>query len=739
MSKINVLDKTLANRISAGEVVEKPASVVKELVENSIDAKASNITIEIQGGGIRKIVISDNGSGIQKEDVKKAFLPHATSKIKTLDDLDAISSLGFRGEALASIAAVSQVEMTTKTQDESIGTRVLLSGGEIEREEDFSCNTGTTIEINNLFYNTPARKKFLRKPKMEERDITEVIEKFLLAKPEIRIKYIVDDKIIFNTMGSCLKDNIYTIYGKETAENLIEINENLGDIEISGYIGKPLIARPNRTYQTLLINGRIVKNFMVSNAISTAYENYLMKGKFPFYVLNLKCAYNSVDVNIHPTKQEVKFENPNQIYGAFHTIVLNALLDVNYIQEIKDEFGEHHKNQANVVNGSDQEPLPHETQKGKNFAQPRGDGITYLSDIFEAEEKAWREKHCPNPYKDDFLSIEEVCVFPDAPRARFKSFSLRRIEQDENFKRHKTILSFSSSHRYTSDFPGINSLDFGYDTSFMEKIHKKSQSSSDQKAIIKKRSSRKDINKKSSESEKIEVKSQVQELKSHTEQSISNVIEKFVRNRQEETMQTQKYEQSKVFDDKEKIEIIGTVFKTYILVQKTNALYLIDQHAGHERNLYDKYISQIRSEHIQIQDLMIPYVFECSAEEYIFFWDNRESFEKLGFKFDLVDDKHICLKSIPFLVFNISLDAFITTLKSNIGFFAKEKEDLVKDFVAQQACKHAVKAGDELSINEIEKFIHSLNENQVLLCPHGRPIILEIKKSQIEKWFKRIV
>ena len=302
MPKINVLDSSIFNRISAGEVVEKPASVVKELVENSIDAGATAITIEIAEAGVKEIKISDNGCGINFEDLQSAFLPHATSKIKEIDDLYNISTLGFRGEALASVGSVAKVTLQSKTKDSEFGGKIEVDGGKINKPEECACVDGTTISVKNLFFNVPARAKFLKSNKVEESSITSYVSRLILANPNISFKYIIDGIIEYQTSGQGLKEAIYTIYGKDTVNNIIPLNCTVGNISVEGYICKPTFCKPNRTYQTLMVNGRYVVNQLISTAVYNAYENYIMKGKFPFFVLNITIPFDDVDVNVHPNK-----------------------------------------------------------------------------------------------------------------------------------------------------------------------------------------------------------------------------------------------------------------------------------------------------------------------------------------------------------------------------------------------------------------------------------------------------
>ena len=325
--KINLLSPKIYNRISAGEVVEKPASIVKELVENSLDAGATKIKVEIYDGGIREITVTDNGCGIEKEDLPLAFLPHATSKISDVDDLDAIMTLGFRGEALASICAVSMVKLSTLSKGAETGYLIEANGGDIGKISEVARVAGTTISVRNLFYNTPVRAKFLRKPKTEEGEITHLIEKFMLARPDVSFEYIVDDKQIYKTTSSSLKDVIYLIYGREVYDNLLTLNLKMDDVEVSGYISAPKLSKPNRTAQTLFVNGRYIENYLVSSSVQSVYESFLMKGRFPVYVLSIEVPPNSVDVNVHPSKNEVKFDNPNKIFGLVRNAIENDNFD----------------------------------------------------------------------------------------------------------------------------------------------------------------------------------------------------------------------------------------------------------------------------------------------------------------------------------------------------------------------------------------------------------------------------
>lgn len=625
MSKINILDKIVSNRISAGEVVEKPASVVKELIENSIDAGADKIVIEIEEGGIKSISILDNGSGIEKDDIKLAFMPHATSKIKNVEDLDNIGTLGFRGEALASIASVAQVEMISKTKASELGSSIKIDGGEFGEIGEVAMNTGTQIVVKNLFYNTPARRKFLRKPKTEEGEITDLVEKIILANPTLQIRYVIDGKIKYNTTGSGLYANIYTIYGRETVENIIEINFEREGYKLTGYIGKPEISKANRTYQTLIVNGRVVRSAFISNAIQEVYQNFLMKNKFSFFVLNLTLPLDSVDVNVHPSKMEVKFENLGFIRTLFTNAVYSALVNANYTRSVVEE----EKNE--------EEKAPSTTNSFVEKREP-------LNNL-------------PNISEDEGIS--------------YLASKENMFGQDEKLKE----------------------VSLNYEESMLHEIESNSEESRLTDYIL------------------------------NTNHKNPYVVKEF---------------QEIIEDAMPKAKIIGVIFKTYILVEKENNLYMIDQHAAHERALYDKFSASVENENVLKQGLITPYHLKLNSLEYDFFKRNFDVLASVGF--DAMDkgDNQIEITAIPYVLPIEKLGEYIDYFISNLQDYSSKASDYFKSDLMQHACKMAVKSGQVLSLNEIETLIDEM-EKHVLLCPHGRPILIKITKSQIEKWFKRIV
>lgn len=639
MANINILDKSIFNRIAAGEVVEKPASVVKELVENSIDAGANHITVEIVNGGIKKIRVTDDGCGMDIDNLPKAFLPHATSKISCLDDLDKIGTLGFRGEALSSIASVAKITAVSKIKTNESGSKILIEGGEVVEISETGCVDGTSISVEDLFYNVPARAKFLRKPKTEESEITNLISRLILANPEKAIKYIVDGKTIYNSTATDLKDAIYTIYGPTAVENLIPVKYTYQNIiEVEGYIGLPSYTKPNRTYQTIIINGRYINNKTISTAIFNAYEPYIMKSCFPFFVCHVKLPLDKVDVNVHPNKLDVKFENNNLIFGAFYNPINDILFNLSTkvrkyeSEEIIETKPEIDLSQLKTVSENEGK------QFNINNSEPETDVVTYASIEDEPELK-----------EVNFTEIE------------------KKLSNSVNSFLNNSNTQFAAENNVVSE----------------------------------------------------------------------NLIN--IAKNEHIFSQADMFEDVKV--DLSTVKIIGICFNTYIIVENDSSIYFIDQHAGHERLLYDKFKESFEKNELATQTLLVPYVINTNHLESDFLNNNIEIFKTLGFELEPFGINSFKVSSVPVLLKDISLYKFFNDILHDIsGNLNLTKSDILKDYLERTACRSAVKANDILSKNEIEKLLNMLNNcNQVLLCPHGRPVIIEVTSKEIEKWFKRIV
>lgn len=641
--KIKLLDSMVFNRIAAGEVVEKPASIIKELVENSIDAKATVISIEIEDGGKKKIVVSDNGQGIEKDDLHSAFMPHATSKISKIEDLDTIHTLGFRGEALASIASVCHIYASSKTESDDVGHSIRIDGGLFSEVKEVARNKGTTIEASDLFYNAPVRAKFLRRSKIEESEITHLVEKFMLAHPEISFLYVVDGKQIYNTISSELADIIYTIYGKEVYDNLIKIDAEEDGMRLSGFIISPKYSKVNRTNQTLFVNGRYVENYLVSSAVQGAYEPFLMKGRFPIYILSLTMPADSVDVNIHPTKREVKFENSNHVFGFVRRQIENGLIKANHIANFEVR-----------VNGFDESVLE--------------------SDL-RAPENTESFTHVPVADIDPLPVKEGVSYHDNDPHAKVE-FPKREVKIET--KKEKIPLPDFMNMTLEREVP-INRI--GSDRVFFDQ----------------------------------------------SEAEHASEIEKGV-------PLENKFLTASVKDE---MKILGTLFATYIVVEYADKAYFIDQHAAHERTLYDKLCAQVENSEVLRQPLLFPYELKVTEKEKIKVIETLPVLEKLGFGIKQAKTGFE-VSAVPLILSGIDLAKFFETVLADESIFDKSASEIMKERLSQYACKHAIKAGDHISNDEIAYLIDAMRKG-VLLCPHGRPIVLELSRRDFEKMFKRVL
>ncbi len=626
MSKINLLDSSVYNRIAAGEVVQQPSSVVKELLENSIDSGATEITIEICDGGLKEICVKDNGCGMSEEDLKKAFLPHATSKVKSVEDLDSISTLGFRGEALASIASVSHVEAYTKPADSDTGVKIAIRGGDFSDTEIYSCPEGTVISVRNLFFNTPARAKFLRKPYQEEADITAVVQKTAFSNPFLSFTYIVDGKLLYKTSGEGLLSTIKAIYGIDFAEASLSVDYQKANVTVKGYVCKPTFTKPNRNYQTVIINGRYVKDFAISASVSNAFGERLMKRTFPIFILDVVMPFADVDVNVHPAKTEVRFKKPSEIYGAIYNAVKNALVS-----------------EASLV----------------------GLGIS------------------------DLISKEEI-YDSTAQNATFN------IKKEENAEKPKeTVTPKSLFDAYLGETKEDKySESSGIDYTLIQKLL------DSDKGVPSTKSSKFDL----PETKTIAEQTKIQSLESD-------------------------------------VKILGQVFECYILAQVGDNLLIMDQHAAHERLIYDELIKTTNDRTIAAQPLLLPYVRTFQPKEFERISDVSEELSNLGFEIEEFGRNTIKVSAVPMLLSRIKFDEFFDGFLSD---FDQRTDftyaDLLKEKLAMRACRSAIKAGDSLANTEIVSIINRVIEtNMTLQCPHGRPIAIKYSKKDFEKLFKRIV
>lgn len=620
MSQIQVLDKLTIDKIAAGEVIERPASIVKELVENAIDAGSTAVTVEIEDGGISYIRVSDNGCGIPKEEVRLAFLRHSTSKIRTAEDLESVASLGFRGEALSSIAAVARVELLTKTKDSVYGTRYCIEGGEEKSLEDAGATDGTTFMIRQIFYNTPARRKFLKTPMTEASHISELMTRLALSHPEVSIRFVSNGQTRLSTSGNGrLKDVIYHVFGREVAKELIEVETETTNLKISGYIGKPLVSRGNRNYENYYINGRYVKSKIIAKAIEDAYKGFTMQHKYPFVVLHLTMTGGHLDVNVHPTKMELRFDNQQNVYEEIYQVILDALTRKELIPEV---------------------------------------------------------------------SVSEVTPVSETPK--------------QNITVHQVTPPQTAEH------PENKNLDY-----FMKRMQER-------------------VNAYHRQDSQAEVRDQSGIYK--------NALEN---NKIQEAVQTTLFEDLRVSEKpKEVYKLIGQVFDTYWLVEYREQLYIIDQHAAHERILYEKTLKQMQTKEYTSQYVSPPIVLNLSMQEEETLKRHFDVFAKIGFEIESFGPSSYAIRAVPDNLFGIAKESlFIEMLDSmNDEISTSLTPELVTQKVASMSCKAAVKGNHRLSAREVETLIDELlTLDNPYHCPHGRPTIIAMTKRELEKKFKRIV
>jgi DNA mismatch repair protein MutL len=677
MGKIVLLDENTSNKIAAGEVVERPASVIKELVENSIDAGADNIVIEAKNGGISLMRVTDNGSGIDDDDVEIAFERHATSKIRSSNDLESISTLGFRGEALASIASVSVVELTTRTRANQYGIYVRVEGGTVKEIKQVGCPVGTSFTVSSLFYNTPARYKFLKKDSTEFGYISEIVNRIALAKPGISFKLIGNSSVALHSPGNNdLLSVIFSIYGKEVSKNLLPIDCEDSILKIKGYAGKPEISRATREYQSVFINGRYIKSKLISAAIEEAYKTFVMKNKHPFTVLNIEINPMLVDVNVHPTKMEIRFSKEQEVFRSVYHAINNALLSTPLIRDahfigkseslfkIKDP-------EINKVDYVQQNIITTNTGTLKNI------------DVDAA--KTCREE------KDTAKYINENS------NHNIESVSQENFLPKETESRHNELIHKEISYKEIS-----------------------SKESTDD--------SRKEIK----NIEKNEINPEDEVIVSDKAASMDKSDSTFIEE------QKPKEENMEVFKNG---TVIGQVFSTYIMIQKDNNLLLIDQHAAHERIMYEHYKEKFSKKEPFSQILLTPVVVEIPYNEIKIMEDKKEIFNNLGFIFENFGNNSIIIRSVPFINDISSIKELFLEIVDKIKKSNVDDIDIMADeAIYTIACKAAVKANKKLDEKEIISVMDKLGETvNPYTCPHGRPVIVKLTKHELEKMFKRVL
>lgn len=656
MPKIKVLPKEIAELIAAGEVVERPASVIKELMENAIDAGSSSVTVEIKNGGITYIRVTDNGCGISREDIRTAFISHATSKISTRDDLYAIGTLGFRGEALASIAAVSNVEVLTRTTEEETGTRYCISAGEETLVDDAGCPLGTTIVVRDLFFNTPARMKFLKKDVSEANAVAGIVDKIALSNPDVSIRFIREGKSALFTSGSGdLKTAAYEIFGKDFADGLIEADYSFESVKISGLVSKPTKSRPNRNMQFFFVNGRLVKSGTASAALSEAYKNSIMVGKFPYCVLNITTAPGLVDVNVHPAKIEVRFANERTVFSAVYYAAKNAL---------------EHRDEAPKVT------IPRTAQ----------------TELFEPVRPKTEQMRLPEK-QPDFWNRMSSSEYRSAQQPEKPTYQQPAARED--------IITVASPDKKPETADS--------EPSTIQHFLDAQRAKKEETAVIEA-----DI--------RPELSEKAATLSDEKPEETARALNTAVDEKPAELPVT----------------VIGEAFKTYIIVQQGESIFLVDKHAAHERMLFNELVKNDSKRSTQM--LLTPITVTLSKEEYSSVLDNLDMLMQAGFAVEDFGYSVVIVRECPM---EISADEVADVVAELAGYLVENRQKLISEkkewLFSLMACKAAIKGGMYTTEYERELFIKRLFASpEIRYCPHGRPVMIEITRRELEKNFGRV-
>lgn len=681
MRKIAVLDQQTIDKIAAGEVVERPSSVVKELVENAIDAGATAVTVEITDGGKKMIRITDNGGGMERGQVPLAFLRHATSKIEKVEDLEHIASLGFRGEALSSIAAVAQVELITKTPSALSGVRYVINGGVQESLEDMGAPEGTTFLVRNLFYNTPARSKFLKSDTTEGNYVSTLMEQLALSHPEISFKYIQNKQVKLHTSGNYnIKDVIYNIYGRDITKALLEVSYENDFMKIEGFVGKPEISRGNRTFENYYINGRFVKNRIIAKGIEDAYKGFLMQHKFPFVSLHIQMEGNDLDVNVHPSKMEVRFARGTEVYDAVYETVHKALTTREMIQTVPFGKEEPVKKLSSVVKPGDV-PEPFEMKRRAEMPEYRTQVANTVNRTSNVSIKG-NDRTVSAP--DTAMDKKQISSYSTLPQGT--------ITMAEQAVREQKI--------YQTKDPFTKAEEKLFEGTINDKnIHEKQPDA--------------------------------------MQVNMSQEVEK-----QQKPQQLELFEEKLLApESRSRHQLIGQIFDTYWLVQFEDKFFIIDQHAAHEKVYYERFVKRFREQTVESQYLSPPLIVSLNLQEEALLKANRKYFEDFGFEIEPFGGKEYCINAVPANLYGLTEEELFLEMLDNLAS-EKDKDPLgiFASRLATMACKAAVKGNHQMSDREANALIDELlTLENPYHCPHGRPTIISMTKTELEKKFKRIV
>ena len=708
---IKVLDQNTINKIAAGEVIEKPSSVIKELVENSIDSGATAVTVEVKGGGLSFMRVTDNGAGINKDEVKLAFKRHATSKLVKVEDLLSISSLGFRGEALASIAAVSQVELISKTADDVTGIRYQIHGGAEISSEEIGCPNGTTIVVRNLFYNTPARKKFMKTDATEISYIYDLMCRICMSHPEVSFKFIANgtDKIFTSGNGK-LKDIIYHIYGRDITSNLLEINAENDYMKISGFIARPCISRGNRSFEGYYVNHRYIKSAVLTKAIEDAFRTFVMIHKFPFTEINFDVKPDLIDVNVHPTKMELKFVNSQDIYSFTYNAIRETLLFKELIPDVtpeKDPKPETFK-QRDIGNKPEAfENKRREALAAKENKNVPANGVAPASSYIPPSGRS--SESIPAPVRPVIEVIDETksanCVREDVSPYN------RAVSENREYVAESNADNQNTGNQNTGGQNSGNQNIDSQNTCNKENVNTNTDvltsQSSDNQALL---------------NNSLENTEPAEEKKKYVQQDMFQ--EKFLTK-----------------EARAKHRLIGQLFKTYWLIEYDGRFFIMDQHAAHEKVKYEELMSNYNNKKIYSQYLMPPAVVTLSAAEIEFLHENMEMFEALGYQIENFGGREFKLNAVPDNLFGLDgRELFIDFIADASSSARKVTIDTFIHKLSTMACKAAIKGNTEISFKEADALIDQLLKlENPYTCPHGRPTVISMTEAEIEKKFKRIV
>lgn len=702
MPHIELLDQITIDKIAAGEVIERPASVVKELVENAIDAGATAIVVEIEDGGIALMRIMDNGCGIDRRDVPNAFLRHSTSKIRSAEDLSHVSSLGFRGEALSSIAAVSQVELITKTRDDEFGTRYVIEGGKEKSLEDTGAPNGTTFLVRQLFYNTPARRKFLKTAMTEASHVSDLLTRLALSHPEISFQFINNRQSKLHTSGNGkMKDVIYHIYGRDIANNLLPLEFNKNGIKISGYLGKPLISRGNRNFENYFVNGRYIKSSLLSKGIEDAYKDYTMQHKYPFVAFHLALDQELIDVNVHPTKMELRFSNQQEVYNLVYEAVREGLCERELIPEV--ELPEPPAAKAEDI----RKP---EKNKSTNISPAPKVIVNTQKEIQEANQETETDKNLDyfmKKMKERVLSYHNQNSHAEVNAVR--EISPKAIASDK--------IKEAVNNRKNSENP--QKVECTPENSALKT--ERTPEKTEHTPFLKRDSARKSV----SISQKTERALHLPSHSSNQTQQLDLFEEKIIKK-----------------DIHQEYKLVGQVFETYWLVQFQDSLYIIDQHAAHERVLYERTLAGMKKREYTSQYLSPPIILSLSMQEINVLETYMDRFTSIGFEIEPFGGDEYAVRAVPDNLFSIAKKELLLEMLDTLsdGLATCLEPDLIDEKVASMSCKAAVKGNFRLSAAEVDTLIGELlTLDNPYHCPHGRPTIIAMTKRELEKKFKRIV